>query len=135
MTMDAWVAAAIFLVTYALIASERGDRTIALLGGLAMVVLGVLDQDDAFGAIDLNVIFLLAGMMVLAGVLAQTGFFEWLAIRSVRASHGDPFRLLIILAVVTAVVSAFLDNVTTVILMTPGSSPSPGGLASPRCPT
>ena len=79
----------------------------------------MLDQEHAFGAIDLNVIFLLAGMMVLAGILAQTGFFEWLAIRSVRASHGHPMRLLIILAVVTAVVSAFLDNVTTVVLMTP----------------
>lgn len=118
--MDTWVAAAVFFVTYALIASERVDRTVAaLLGGLAMVVLGILDQEAAFAAIDLDVIFLLAGMMVLAGVLAQTGFFEWLAIRSVRASRGDPVRLLLILSLVTAVVSAFLDNVTTVVLMTP----------------
>ena len=118
--MDVWVAGGIFLVTYGLIASERVDRTIAaLLGGLAMIAFGVIDQDVAFAAIDFNVIFLLAGMMVLAGILAQTGFFEWLAIRSVRASRGDPLRLLIILCVVTAVISAFLDNVTTVVLMTP----------------
>jgi Na+/H+ antiporter NhaD/arsenite permease-like protein len=118
--MDAWIAAAIFVVAYALIAIDRWDRTlIALIGGLLVVVLGIIDQNEAFTAIDLNVIFLLAGMMVIASVLARTGFFELLAIRSVRLSHGEPLRLLLILAVVTAVVSAFLDNVTTVVLMTP----------------
>ncbi len=120
MTMDAWIAAAVFVVAYVLIALDRWDRTlIALIGGLLVVVLGVIDQQEAFAAIDLNVIFLLAGMMVIASVLARTGFFELLAIRSVRLSRGEPLRLLIILAVVTAVVSAFLDNVTTVVLMTP----------------
>ncbi len=118
--MDAWVAGGIFLVAYALIASERLDRTlVALLGGLLLIVLGVIDQAQAFAAIDLNVIFLLAGMMVLASALARTGFFQWLAVHSVRLSHGDPLRLLIILCLVTAGLSAFLDNVTTVLLMTP----------------
>ncbi|MEP7379937.1 MAG: ArsB/NhaD family transporter, partial [Chloroflexota bacterium] len=73
----------------------------------------------AFAAIDLNVIFLLAGMMVLAGILAKTGLFEWLAVRSVRLSGGSPMRLLLILATITAVLSAFLDNVTTVVLIAP----------------
>jgi Na+/H+ antiporter NhaD/arsenite permease-like protein len=118
--MDVWVAAVIFVIAYAAIATERIDRTIAaLLGGLAVVVLGIIDQHEAFAAIDLNVIFLLTGMMVLAGTLGKTGFFQWLAIRSVRLSHGEPLRLLIILCVVTAVLSAFLDNVTTVLLTTP----------------
>jgi Na+/H+ antiporter NhaD/arsenite permease-like protein len=118
--MDTWIAAGVFLVAYALIASERYDRTlIALLGGLLLIVVGVIDQDEAFGAIDFNVIFLLAGMMVLASALGRTGFFAWLAIHSVRMSRGDPLRLLIILASVTAILSAFLDNVTTVVLMTP----------------
>jgi Na+/H+ antiporter NhaD/arsenite permease-like protein len=120
MTMDAWVAAAIFVAAYALIALERWDRTIvAMIGGLLIIVLGIIDQHEAFAAIDLNVIFLLAGMMVIASILARTGFFDWLAIRSVRLSRGHPLRLLIILAAVTAVLSAFLDNVTTVVLMTP----------------
>jgi Na+/H+ antiporter NhaD/arsenite permease-like protein len=133
--MDAWVAGGIFLVAYALIASERFDRTlIALLGGLLLVVVGVLDQHEAFAAVDWNVIFLLAGMMILAGALSQTGFFRWLAIRSVTMSGGNPLRLLIILCVLTAVLSAFLDNVTTVVLLTPvtlsiarslGVSPAP----------
>ena len=120
MIPDAWIAGVVFLGAYILIAIEKPDRTlVAVIAGLLLVLLGVLDQQEAFAAIDLNVIFLLAGMMVIASVLAKTGFFELLAIRSVRLSHGEPLRLLLILAVVTAVVSAFLDNVTTVVLMTP----------------
>ena len=120
MAMDAWIAAAVFVVAYALIALERLDRTlVALAGGLLVIVLGVLDQGEAFAAIDLNVIFLLAGMMVIASIVARTGFFEWLAIRSVHLSRGEPLRLLVILAALTAFLSAFLDNVTTVVLMTP----------------
>jgi Na+/H+ antiporter NhaD/arsenite permease-like protein len=118
--VDVWVAATIFVVAYAFIALERLDRTlVALLAGLSVVALGIIDQHEAFAAIDLNVIFLLAGMMVIASILAKTGFFEWLAIRSVRMSRGEPMRLLLLLSAVTAVLSAFLDNVTTVVLMTP----------------
>ena len=120
MADDTLVAGAIFLVAYALIAIERWDRTlVALIGGLLMVVLGILDQHEAFAAIDLNVIFLLVGMMVIASILSRTGFFEWLAVRSVMLSDGHPIRLLLILATITALLSAFLDNVTTVVLMTP----------------
>jgi Na+/H+ antiporter NhaD/arsenite permease-like protein len=118
--VDVWVAGAIFVVAYALIALERLDRTlVALLAGFVVVALGIVDQHAAFEAIDLNVIFLLAGMMVIASTLARTGLFEWLAIRSVRLSHGEPLRLLLILSIVTAVLSAFLDNVTTVVLTAP----------------
>jgi Na+/H+ antiporter NhaD/arsenite permease-like protein len=118
--MDAWIAGGVFLVAYALIASERFDRTlVALLAGLVLIVVGILDQDEAFAAVDWNVIFLLAGMMVIAGVLRQTGFFRWLGIRSAQAARGDPIRLLVVLSVVTAVASAFIDNVTTVVLLTP----------------
>ena len=120
MTTDAWLAGAIFVVAYALIALERFDRTlIALLAGFSVIAIGIIDQHEAFAAIDLNVIFLLAGMMVIASTLARTGFFEWLAIRSVRLSRGEPLRLLLVLSVVTAVLSAFLDNVTTVVLTVP----------------
>jgi Na+/H+ antiporter NhaD/arsenite permease-like protein len=118
--LDAWLAGGVFVAAYALIASERIDRTIvALLAGFVVVALGIIDQHEAFAAIDLNVIFLLAGMMVIASALAQTGFFDWLAIRSVRLSQGEPYRLLITLSLVTAVLAAFLDNVTTVVLTTP----------------
>lgn len=118
--MEPALAAGIFLVTYALIATDRLDRTaVALAGGLAMIALGVIDQSEAFAAIDLNVIFLLAGMMILAGILRRTGFFQWIAIRVIRLSGGEPIRLLVVLSIVTAVLSAFLDNVTTVVLVAP----------------
>jgi Na+/H+ antiporter NhaD/arsenite permease-like protein len=118
--VDVLLAGGIFVVAYALIASERVDRTIvALLGGLLVVALGIVDQEQAFAAIDFNVIFLLAGMMVLAGGLSQTGFFEYVGGHAIRLSRGEPFRLLIYLAFFAAVLSALLDNVTTVVLLTP----------------
>jgi Na+/H+ antiporter NhaD/arsenite permease-like protein len=120
MDFEVIVATVIFVVTYGLIATDRMDKTIAaLLGGTTVVVLGIIHQEEAFAAIDLNVIFLLAGMMILAAILRRTGFFQWLAILSVKVAGGDPFRLLIVLSVVCAVLSAFLDNVTTVVLIAP----------------
>ncbi len=114
------LAAVIFLITYALIVSDRVDRTIAaLLGGMAMILTGVLDQDQAFHAIDWNVIFLLVGMMMIAIVLRETGLFQWIAIQGIKLGKGNPYRIMVILVLVTAVTSALLDNVTMVILMAP----------------
>ena len=118
--MDVLLAGGIFVVAYALIASERFDRTlVALLGGLLVVVLGIIDQEEAFAGIDFNVIFLLAGMMILAGGLSKTGFFEYVAGLAIHRSRGEPFRLLVMLVLATALLSAVLDNVTTVVLLTP----------------
>lgn len=118
--MEVALAGIIFVVTYAFIATDRLDKTLAaLLGGTLVVILGIVDQETAFDAIDLNVIFLLTGMMVLAGILRRTGFFQWLAIRAVKVAGGDPYRLLIVLSLVCAGLSAFLDNVTTVVLIAP----------------
>jgi Na+/H+ antiporter NhaD/arsenite permease-like protein len=120
MELNVALTAVIFVVTYALIATDRMDKTIAaLLGGTIVVILGIIHQEEAFGAIDLNVIFLLAGMMILAAILRRTGFFQWLAIRSVKFAGGEPYRILIVLSVVSAVLSAFLDNVTTMVLLAP----------------
>ncbi len=118
--MEAALAGTIFLATYALIATELVDKTVAaLVGGTLVVILGVVSSEQAFEAVDLNVIFLLAGMMILAGILRRTGFFQWLAIRSVKLARGEPFRLLLVLSAVCALLSAFLDNVTTVVLIAP----------------
>jgi Na+/H+ antiporter NhaD/arsenite permease-like protein len=115
-----WLAAGIFLITYALIVTERVNRTIAaLLGGLAMILLGVVSQDQAFDSIDWNVIFLLAGMMAIANMLRETGLFQWIAVKAVRLGKGDPFRILVILCLITAFGSALLDNVTIVVLVAP----------------
>ncbi len=114
-----WLAGSIFLLTYALIVSEKIHRTIsALLGGLAMILF-VVPQDLAFHSIDWNVIFLLAGMMIIANILKETGLFQWIALQAVRLGKGDPFRVLVILSLITAATSAFLDNVTIVVLIAP----------------
>lgn len=109
-----------FVITYGLIVSERTHRTIAaLLGGLAMILLGVVSQEAAFESIDWNVIFLLAGMMVIANILRETGVFQWIAVGAVRLGGGSPFRIMVFLSVITALASALLDNVTIVILIAP----------------
>ncbi|MBC8252913.1 MAG: anion permease, partial [Ardenticatenia bacterium] len=115
-----WLAGGIFLITYALIVTERVHRTVsALLGGFAMIVVGVLPQGHALEVVDWNVIFLLMGMMIIANVLRETGLFQWVAIRAVRLGGGSPFRTLIILSLITAIGSALLDNVTMVVLVAP----------------
>jgi Na+/H+ antiporter NhaD/arsenite permease-like protein len=114
------LAGGIFLVTYALIVSERVDRTIAaLIGGMLMILLGIVPQEIAFESIDWNVIFLLAGMMIIANILRETGVFQWIAVKAVRLGRGSPMRILIILSLITAVASALLDNVTIIILIAP----------------
>ncbi len=118
--MTVALALVIFAATFLLIATERVHKTIAALGGgVAMVLLGVVSQERAFEEIDFNVIFLLAGMMILAAILRKTGIFGWVAVRAARLAGGDPYRLLVILCVITAVASALLDNVTTVVLIGP----------------
>jgi Na+/H+ antiporter NhaD/arsenite permease-like protein len=129
------IAGGIFIAVYALIVTDRIHRTLAaLLGATAVIILGVIPQHEAFEHVDFNVIFLLAGMMIIANVMAKTGVFQWLAVEAVRRAQGRPYRLLVFTAVITAVVSAFLDNVTTVVLLTPitffiaqrlGASPVP----------
>jgi len=117
---DLTLATVIFGLTYAVIVSERVHKTpTAILGGVTMIILGVIDQEEAFEAIDFNVIFLLVGMMVVAGVLGETGAFQWLAIRSAKLARGNGSAVLILLAIITALGSALLDNVTTVVLMAP----------------
>ena len=115
-----WLAGGIFVLTFALIVSEKIDRTIsALLGGLAMIIFGIVEQEQAFHHVDWNVIFLLAGMMVIANILKETGLFQWVALQAVRLGKGDPMRILVILSLITALTSALLDNVTIVVLIAP----------------
>src|SRR5918995_3092516 len=120
MTLEVWAGLIVFFGTYVLIATERTHKTIAAMaGGTAMVLLGIVSQERAFEHIDFNVIFLLAGMMILAGTIKKTGVFGWIAVRAARFAGGDPYRILVVLSVITAVASALLDNVTTVVLVGP----------------
>lgn len=110
----------IFVLTYALIMSEKVHRAIAaLLGGMILIIAGVLSQEKAIAHIDWNTLGLLIGMMIVVGITRRTGVFQYLALWAVRIAKGEPIRILIALATVTAVVSAFLDNVTTVLLIVP----------------
>jgi Na+/H+ antiporter NhaD/arsenite permease-like protein len=119
-----WMATAIFLIAYAVIVSEKIHKTIiAVFGAGLMLVLKILQQHEAFHTeelgIDWNVIFLLISMMVIINLMRPTGVFEYIAVKSAKWGKGEPFRILVIFAIVTAVLSAFLDNVTTVLLIVP----------------
>ncbi|XCH79120.1 MAG: ArsB/NhaD family transporter [Candidatus Dehalobacter alkaniphilus] len=114
------VAAVIFLTTYAFIISEKIHRTVVALVGSALVILvGILNQEEAIQAIDFNTIGLLIGMMIIVGITRRTGVFEFLALKAAKIAKGDPWRIMLFLAILTAIASAFLDNVTTVMLMVP----------------
>lgn len=114
------IATTIFLITYVVIVSEKVHRTVAALVGAALVVLtGIIDLEKAVDAIDFNTIGLLVGMMIIVGVTRHTGVFEFLAIKAAKNSKGEPLRIIAALALVTAVLSALLDNVTTVLLIVP----------------
>ncbi|MFZ1207338.1 MAG: SLC13 family permease, partial [Pseudolabrys sp.] len=115
-----WVSTSILAITYATIMSEKVNRAIvALIGACVMVIVGVLDQEEAFKGIDWNTIGLLTGMMILVSISRRSGMFEYLAVWSAKAARAHPAGILFILQITTAVVSAFLDNVTTVLLIVP----------------
>ncbi len=114
----------IFGVCYLVIITERIHKTIvALLGAAVMIGFGVVSQDEAFYShefgVDYNVVFLLIGMMVIINIVREIGLFEVLAIWAAQRSDAKPFRLLVLLALLTAGLSAMLNNVTTVLLMAP----------------
>ncbi|MDD5240531.1 MAG: ArsB/NhaD family transporter [Sulfuricella sp.] len=114
------VSLAIFVFTYAVIVTERINRAIvALLGAGLMIFSGVLRQHEAFAGIDLNTIGLLTGMMVIVAITQKSGIFQYVAVVAVKAVRADPWGLMVMLSVVTAVLSALLDNVTTVLLIAP----------------
>ena len=114
------VVGVIFVASFAVISTEKVHRTIvALAGAVVMIALRIITQDEAFALVDYNVIFLLAGMMVIAHITGTTGVFQWMALRSMKLARADPFLVLVAFSSVTALASALLDNVTTVVLIVP----------------
>jgi Na+/H+ antiporter NhaD/arsenite permease-like protein len=119
-----WTATAIFFIAYALIISEKIHKTkVALFGASLILISKVLLQDEAFYdselGVDWNVIFLLLSMMIIINIMTKTGVFQYVAIKCAKVAKGEPFRIMTLFAVITAVGSAFLDNVTTVLLLAP----------------
>lgn len=115
-----WTSTILLVVTYVIIITERVNRAIvALLGAGLMIQFGVLDQAEAVKGIDFDTIALLTGMMILVSVSRKSGMFEFVAIWSAKKAKAEPWRVMLMLSVTTAVLSAFLDNVTTVLLIVP----------------
>ncbi len=114
------IAVAIFTITYMLIMTEKLHRTVvALFGAVLMLVFSVEGQEQAVHHIDTNTIGLLIGMMIIVSILKRTGVFEYLAIRSAKIAGGDPWKILVMFSTITAISSALLDNVTTILLIIP----------------
>ena len=113
-------AGSLFVLTYLLIITERLNRAIiAMMPAVLMIVGGVLTQEAAVQGVDFNTIGLLTGMMIIVGITRDSGVFQYLAIRSAKVVKADPWGILVMLMFVTALLSALLDNVTTVLLIAP----------------
>jgi Na+/H+ antiporter NhaD/arsenite permease-like protein len=115
-----WTATVLFVLAYVVIMSERINRAVvALLGAGLLIVTGVLPQARAVAGVDFNTIGLLIGMMIIVAITRQSGVFQYLAIKAAKWAGGRPWGILVMLSIVTAVLSALLDNVTTVLLIVP----------------
>jgi Na+/H+ antiporter NhaD/arsenite permease-like protein len=115
-----WFSAVLFVATYVVIVTEKINRAIvALIGAGLMITLGVLNQEAAIRGIDFNTLGLLTGMMVVVAISRRSGMFQYVAVWSAKKVKADPWGILVMLSVVTAVFSALLDNVTTVLLIAP----------------
>ncbi len=120
MEMNAIISVAVFIAVYALLIWDRIDRAVvSMLGAGMLIYLGVITQEKAVHSIDFNTIGLLVGMMAIVTVCQKTGMFQFLAIKSAKLAEGDPWRILVYLSIITALLSALLDNVTTVLLIAP----------------
>ncbi len=115
-----WIASAIVIFCYIVLFSEKLNRAVTtLFSATLMILCGILSQNEAFHAIDFNTISLLVGMMVIVSITERSGLFQFVAVWSAQKVRANPLGLMVILALVTAVFSAFLDNVTTVLLIVP----------------
>lgn len=116
------VAVAVFLIVILLIITERVHRTAAAMAGaLVLILTGVMSADKALSYIDFNTIGVLVGMMIFVAIVRRSGMFEYIAVRAAKAVHGDPWKIMVAFTLITAVLSAILDNVTTVLLVGPMS--------------
>ena len=119
---DVWIVSVVFILTYFLIANEKikiTKPTAALSGAMLIIALKVISQKEAVSYIDFNTIGLLIGMMIIVNVIKKTGLFQYLAIKAVKLADGEPTKIMISFALITAISSSLLDNVTTVLLIAP----------------
>lgn len=114
------LAVGIFVITYLIIMSEKLNRTaVALVGAVVLLMFNIITQEEAIHHIDFNTIGLLIGMMIIVNIMKRTGIFEYVAIVAAKRAKGDPLKILMLFSVITAISSALLDNVTTILLIVP----------------
>ncbi|PRY24959.1 putative tyrosine transporter P-protein [Aliiruegeria haliotis] len=115
-----WIATGILIAIYAVMITEKLNRAIlAMLGAALMVLFGIINQEQAVAGVDANTLALLIGMMVIVGITSKCGLFQWAAIKAAKVVKANPTGILIMLTLITAIFSALLDNVTTVLLIAP----------------
>ena len=120
MSITQIIALAIFVAVIAVIVSEKLHRAAcALIGAVLLILIGILNPAEALGYIDFNTIGVLIGMMMFVAVVKNSGIFEYLAVKAARLAKGDPWKIMVYFMIITALLSAFLDNVTTVLLIGP----------------
>lgn len=120
MSTAMWIGLGLFITIYVFISAELVNKTIiSLLGASLFIVFQIIDTNKAFSVIDWNVIFLLISMMIIVGITKKTGVFQYVAIKAAKFAKGEPMAILVLLSLITALISAFLDNVTTVLIITP----------------
>ncbi len=130
-----WLAVAIFAITILAVISNVIDGTLAALLGVAvMVVLGVMTETDAFGYVDWNVMAILVGIWIIAGYFGKTGVPSWLSVQALRLSGGRPGLLVVILTFLAGVISMFVDNVVTILMMAPVALPLARAMKLPAAP-
>jgi len=119
LSQQAWIALILFVLAYAVIVSEKIHRTkIALIGAICVLLFKIMPQEEAIKMIDFNTIGLLIGMMIIVAITSKTGLFQYMAVKSAKMVSGEPLKILVVFFWLTAICSAFLDNVTTVLLLT-----------------
>ncbi len=115
-----WLSIAFFLISYIFIIWEKVHRSVVVLvAGALVIAIGLINQEQAVESVDFNTLWLLIGMMIIVGITRKSGIFEYLAIKSAKLARGNPLLILLIFSLITALASALLDNVTTVLLMVP----------------
>ena len=144
MSLAMWIGIGLFVLVYIIISTDLINKTVvALLGASLFIFAGLIKPENVYGFIDWNVVFLLVSMMVIVNITRKTGIFQYIAIKTAKLAKGEPIAILILMAMITCTISAFLDNVTTVLIIMPvliliavelGTSPIPfiitGAIAS-----
>ena len=135
MELMQWLTLAVFVITIVAVVSNWIDSTAAALVGVAVMIwMGVMSETDAFKLVDWNVMAILVGIWIIAGYFGKSGVPSWLSVQALRLSGGRPALLVMILSMLAGVISMFVDNVVTILMMAPVALPLARALSIPVMP-